>query len=466
LSLGLEQAGLQPLVAVERSEMAAETHFRNFHLRGEEWDEERWMRLLRGNLTEQVESGTVVASVLDLLADRTALAALDSMDFDVVVGGPPCQGFSMAGRRDPSDERNRLPWAFLRFVERLKPKAVVVENVVGINRAFRSKGGVDSPFSQLQTALAKTLRREYGGYLVQPIEVNARHFGVPQNRPRMMLVGLRADQVAAASIELLREPVRSLDEWQAGLQAGSPQSRDELMVPRVGSRVVGDDWSVEHSAREAVIDLDDTDYAIGVESARYRRPDFRYAATMRGVGTVDAVIKLPNQTLRNHTPRAVQRFALYHYMYSNDIDRSVLAIAQGEEPPAVLRARVTEVLGEQALRPIGGLEFAEPDESELVDVVMRLGTKKHTQRVVPADAPAPTVVTLPDDYIHPGRPRIMTVRELARIQSFPDWFEFRSKETTGSTRRRTEVPQYSQVGNAVPPLMAKAVGELIIRLLS
>jgi DNA (cytosine-5)-methyltransferase 1 len=162
----------------------------------------------------------------------------------------------------------------------------------------------------------------------------------------------------------------------------------------------------------------------------------------------------------------VQRFALYHYMYSNDIDRSVLAIAQGEEPPAVLRARVTEVLGEQALRPIGGLEFAEPDESELVDVVMRLGTKKHTQRVVPADAPAPTVVTLPDDYIHPGRPRIMTVRELARIQSFPDWFEFRSKETTGSTRRRTEVPQYSQVGNAVPPLMAKAVGELIIRLLS
>ena len=75
-------------------------------------------------------------------------------------------------------------------------------------------------------------------------------------------------------------------------------------------------------------------------------------------------------------------------------------------------------------------------------------------------------MTLPDDYIHPKEPRIMTVRELARIQSFPDWFEFRSKETTGSHRRREEVPQYSQVGNAVPPLMAEAIGELLKKALS
>ena len=101
----------------------------------------------------------------------------------------------------------------------------------------------------------------------------------------------------------------------------------------------------------------------------------------------------------------------------------------------------------------------------LVDVVMRLDTRKHTQRVVPAHEPAPTVVTLPDDYVHPFEDRIMTVREMARFQSFPDWFEFCSKETTGSHRRKVEVPQYTQVGNAVPPLMAQAIGDRLVSLL-
>jgi DNA (cytosine-5)-methyltransferase 1 len=96
---------------------------------------------------------------------------------------------------------------------------------------------------------------------------------------------------------------------------------------------------------------------------------------------------------------------------------------------------------------------------------MRLGTRKHSQKVVDKNKPAPTVVTLPDDYVHPTEPRVMTVRELARFQSFPDWFEFRSKETTGGRRRKFEVPQYTQVGNAVPPLMAQAIGELLVKLL-
>jgi DNA (cytosine-5)-methyltransferase 1 len=67
-------------------------------------------------------------------------------------------------------------------------------------------------------------------------------------------------------------------------------------------------------------------------------------------------------------------------------------------------------------------------------------------------------VSLPDDFVHPVEPRVPTVRELARFQSFPDSFEFRAKETTGAHRRRFEVPQYTQVGNAVPPLLARALG--------
>jgi DNA (cytosine-5)-methyltransferase 1 len=92
-------------------------------------------------------------------------------------------------------------------------------------------------------------------------------------------------------------------------------------------------------------------------------------------------------------------------------------------------------------------------------------TAKHSQRVISSDKPAPTIVTSADDYIHPSEPRAMSVRELARFQGFPDAFTFKSKETTGGLKRRTEVPQYSQVGNAVSPFMALALGKLIASLM-
>ena len=85
-------------------------------------------------------------------------------------------------------------------------------------------------------------------------------------------------------------------------------------------------------------------------------------------------------------------------------------------------------------------------------------TKKH--RIYPMDpwVPAPTITTLPDDVLHYSEPRILTVRESARLQSFPDWFQFRGKFTTGGDRRTKECPRYTQVGNAVPPLLARAIG--------
>jgi leucyl-tRNA synthetase len=78
---------------------------------------------------------------------------------------------------------------------------------------------------------------------------------------------------------------------------------------------------------------------------------------------------------------------------------------------------------------------------------------------------APTMITLPDDFVHPIKPRILTVREMARIQSFPDAFEFKGKETTGGEKRRIEVPQYTQVGNAVAPLLAYELGKIFIKIL-
>jgi DNA (cytosine-5)-methyltransferase 1 len=86
---------------------------------------------------------------------------------------------------------------------------------------------------------------------------------------------------------------------------------------------------------------------------------------------------------------------------------------------------------------------------------------------VPLDGakPSHTLTTLPDDLLHYSEPRILTVRELARLQSFPDWFEFRGKYTTGGKRRRHECPRYTQVGNAVPPLVAQALGNVLMETL-
>lgn len=90
-----------------------------------------------------------------------------------------------------------------------------------------------------------------------------------------------------------------------------------------------------------------------------------------------------------------------------------------------------------------------------------VGTKKHSTTVLNANRPAPTITTLPDDIIHYCEPRILTVRENARLQSFPDWFSFQGKYTTGGKQRKQECPRYTQVGNAVPPLLATAIGGLL-----
>jgi DNA (cytosine-5)-methyltransferase 1 len=91
--------------------------------------------------------------------------------------------------------------------------------------------------------------------------------------------------------------------------------------------------------------------------------------------------------------------------------------------------------------------------------------KKAALRVMDPLRPAPTITSLPDDLLHYSEPRTLTVRENARLQSFPDWFEFHGKYTTGGLLRRKEVPRFTQVANAVPPLLAEQLGLALITLL-
>lgn len=101
----------------------------------------------------------------------------------------------------------------------------------------------------------------------------------------------------------------------------------------------------------------------------------------------------------------------------------------------------------------------------------KMKTKKFSQRVIPKkwkeSGPNITATSLPDDYVHFSQPRSLTVREWARLQMFPDWYEFKGKRTTGGTRRagnpheenwEREVPKYTQIGNAVPVELARRIG--------
>ena len=95
----------------------------------------------------------------------------------------------------------------------------------------------------------------------------------------------------------------------------------------------------------------------------------------------------------------------------------------------------------------------------------RLGMGKRCVTPLDGQAPAPTVTTLPDDIVHYSEARTMSVREHARLQSFPDWFSFRGPYTAGGPHRKVACPKYTQVGNAVPPLLAEAIGETLFGLL-
>ena len=99
---------------------------------------------------------------------------------------------------------------------------------------------------------------------------------------------------------------------------------------------------------------------------------------------------------------------------------------------------------------------------EHIDILL---TKKNIRQKLDSSQPSPTIVTIADDYISPWENRTFSVREMARCQSFDDSFEFLGKRTTGGLRRRVEVPQYTQVGNAVPPLLAKAIVDEIKKVL-
>lgn len=316
----------------------------------------------------------------------------------LIAGGPPCQGFSTNGRRNPDDPRSRMVDAYLDIVEIVLPRLVLIENVRGFVSMPHAKGGTYA--QAVKERLARLGYESWADVLV------ASDWGVPQRRPRYICIAARAGSLPGINpLERLRTARRhfltSRRLWPAPTTV--QEALSDLASGRNGP-TPDPEWGGKGFA--AVERLDD-------------QPLTAYQALMRAGS--------------NGQPK--DRRIARHSQATSDRMQSILdSCPRGVCIPPADR--------------------------------LRLGIGKRNTTPLDGQAPSPTVTTLPDDLIHYTEPRSMSVRELARLQSFPDWFSFQGPYTTGGARRQDACPRYTQVGNAVPPLFAEAIGETLLGLLA
>lgn len=414
LSLGLEQAGFDLALAVEKSPMAAETFYHNFIKKIK--NSKEWENYINKPLLEQAEQKLVVDNIEKVVKSKDLIKKIKEQNVDLLVGGPPCQGFSLAGKRNPNDKRNQMPLYFLEMVRKIQPKAVIMENVAGINSKFKNEEK-ETPLTAIKISLQDL------GYTVQPVLLNAYHYGVPQQRPRIMLIAIKNSIAKNLKIN----------------------TTDSI-------------WKSEKAMQD-----ENYDYMPLMPKVEYNN---------KNLTVEDAFKKIKknalNNNCRNHSYETTTRFRLYQYFQKCNIPFKILNFfAENKNLKNISCNEQINIMLANASYPAispDGTILAK-DKKELVALLIKLSTKKHSQRPLKPDSPSPTIVTIPDDYVHPYLPRTLTVREMATLQSFPQDFEFRSKETTGGTKRKEEVPQYTQVGNAVPPKLAKKVGETVLKIL-
>lgn len=399
LSLGLMLAGWKGLFAVEKDSLAFETLKANLidASRPDSYDWPKWLPIGPCTITHLLKRY------------RKEVAALRGT-VELIAGGPPCQGFSFAGRRDRHDFRNRAGHAYLEVVKLVRPSFLVFENVQGITiehgrkaRQKQKRKPLGRPPKSYAARITEALRNL--GYEVYPLLVKAVDFGIPQFRPRFILIGkYRGKKTCAHKLDI------------ASLIS---QRRQTFLA----SKALPLDRPV--TVKQAISDLEirgrpllECKDSPGFKQPPYTRPRTAYQRLLHGTmnGTAPNSMRLVNH--RNETR---QRFS-----------KILKTCRRGVQLNAEDRAR--------------------------------FNLKKLSLVPLCPELPSHTLTTLPDDLLHYSEPRILTVREYARIQSFPDWYEFHGKYTTGGDRRRHECPRYTQVGNAVPPLFAEFLGKLLAHL--
>jgi len=340
-SKGFEQAGFNIVYGIDNWKDATVTYKHNF------------------------PSATISNDDITKVRGKNILEAtgLSSNDVDVVIGGPPCQGFSLSGKRMIDDPRNILYKSFVKIVSDLKPLVFVMENVPGLVRLFNGKvkDCVINDFTEL-------------GYDVQMQILSSDRFGVPQQRQRVFFVGINKDKIKNTSYFVFPQPT-----YGEG-------TNKELVT-----------------CKDAISDLDfiPDDRVLG-ESINYEiAPQSEYQKVMRKNSN-----KVLNHTATIHTQKT----------------KSIIAMV-----------------------PDGGNYKDLPQELWNTRKVHIAWTRMNSRK------PCFTIDTGHNHHFHYKENRVPTVRESARIQSFPDDFEFIGIKTS----------QLRQVGNAVPPLLSQAIAEQI-----
>lgn len=313
----------------------------------------------------------------------------DADEVDVVFGGPPCQGFSTIGKRLVEDTRNRLVFHFFRLIEELRPRYFCMENVPGM-----TVGGHSGILGRLIEEF------ENAGYHVpSPRILKAAEYVVPQDRRRLFLIGSRAGEPVAGYPAPTSWPASKPDEQGASVAIG----------PTVGE-AIGDlpdqDAFSELAGSDAVL-LSPSELRRGDEMAS------TYARRLRGIeGDPDD---------RSH-PRRWNRALL------------TSSARTSHTPLSVSRFQATK-----------------PGDTERVSRFLRLDPAGLCNTLRAGSGSERGAFTSPRP-IHPLLPRVISVREAARLHSFPDWFRLHATKWHG----------FRQIGNAVPPLLGRAVAAEIV----
>ena len=360
LSTGFEMAGYKIPLAVERDGWASETYKKNH----------KGTKVITGDITQ--------------IQDLDSLFSKKKIKIDGIIGGPPCQGFSLSGNRDKKDPRNSLFIEFVRFVKHFQPTFFVMENVTGI-LSMQTKSG---------ELVKDVILSEYNkaGYNVEIYVLNAAEFGVPQKRIRVFFIGLKK--------EILYDR--------------------EMLKPK--GFLFGDN---QITIEQAIMDLPQISAGAGKEPVEYPCcPQNKYQKWARQKSTA-----VYNHIAMKHSARLVERFSHIGY---------------GQSVPDVAQEYQQRQRGNA--NKISGRTYSQ-----------------NNMRPYP-NRPSPTVpASFQSNFVHPYIDRNYTAREGARLQSFPDSYIFCGKRTTMSWEKN--LSQYQQIGNAVPPLLAKGIAESIARYL-
>lgn len=372
MTLGFEKAGFDVLAAVELDPIHASVHEYNFPF---------WT--------------TICRSVTQVTAKEIRkLSAIGDRDIDVVFGGPPCQGFSLMGKRNLDDDRNSLVSHFSRLVLEIQPKFFVMENVRGITIGKHKK--------ILHTVIKEF--KKYGYKVIENYQVlNAANYGVPQNRHRLFLIGCRQELTLPRYPKPLTQPPKKSQQISANIS--NPEPNLLPITPNVQA-AIGDIPEVEKFPELKLQDWVTADHSQPSE----------YASKLRNLLTV-----------------------ANDYSYPRIYDAGILTCSRRTKHTAKTIARFASTL---------------PGSSDHISHFYRLDLNGLSTTLRAGTASNRGAFTSPRP-IHPITPRCITVREAARLHSYPDWFRFHTTKWHG----------FRQIGNSVPPLLAQAVAREIIQVM-